>query len=188
MSANGGELRSLLSLPRAQVRQRGTANPPVVCGGLARQALAGCSRWLAIEALARPRRILACGLRLLAMGRTPEFLRHPLWDAHPETILLGILAIAVAGGIWKLLAVAPLPGKLSRWGKKQIPAGECGLTEAQMDEASRDFSRTFGAPIPVDVQPYSALCLTSMVCGCLSLPLCHSASVCLSVGRQRPEV
>ncbi len=98
-----------------------------------------------IEALARPRRLLAFLRR--AMPRVPESLYHPLWDAHPDHILLGIIAIAVAGGIWKLLAVAPLPGKLSRWGQKQIPAGECGLTEAQTDEASRDFSRTFGEPV-----------------------------------------
>ena len=79
-----------------------------------------------------------------SMGRTPEFLRHPLWDAHPDTIVLGVIAMAVVVGIWKILAVAPLPGKLSRWGKKKIPAGECGLTDSQIDEASRDFSRTFG--------------------------------------------
>jgi hypothetical protein len=99
------------------------------------------------------------------MPRVPDSLYHPLWDAHPDHILLGILAIAVAGGIWKLLAVAPLPGKLSRWGQKQIPAGECGLTETQTDEASRDFSRTFGEPVAtrslLHITPNSApLCLT----------------------------
>ena len=84
------------------------------------------------------------------MGRTPEFLRHPLWDAHPDTIVLGVVAVAVVVGIWKMLAVPPLPGKLSRWGKKKIPAGECGLTDSQIDEASRDFSRTFGeSPVPM---------------------------------------
>ena len=82
-------------------------------------------------------------LRRLGMGN--EFLHHPLWDMHPDTRILWVIGIVVVAGIWKMLEAQPLPGKLRRWGKQAIPAGECGLTVAQIDEASRDFARTFVA-------------------------------------------
>ena len=76
-----------------------------------------------------------------------------VWD--PPVLALIAVAAGLVYGIWRLLSSAPLPGKLRRWGQLQLPAGECGLTFAQSEEASRDFTRTFGPsqPQPPEPQP-----------------------------------
>ena len=66
-----------------------------------------------------------------------------MWD--PPVLALIAVAAGLVYGIWRLLSSAPLPGKLRRWGQLQLPAGECGLTFAQFEETSRDFTRTFAA-------------------------------------------
>jgi len=77
-----------------------------------------------------------------------------VWD--PPVLALIAVAAGLVYGIWRLLSSAPLPGKLRRWGQLQLPAGECGLTFAQSEEASRDFTRTFGPSQPQPQSPSPA--------------------------------
>ena len=93
--------------------------------------------------------------------------------------MLSVVAIILVASIWKMLEATPLPGKLRRWGKQAIPAGECGLTFAQIDEASRDFARTFGA---------LALAASPPHCSATPLPLAPFLPLTSHRGRGAPQL